>query len=166
MSTWCSKHVEAWNKCIIKFSPSSWLILINKYIEMHGQKNIKIYLSVCYGFAWPNRASFNKHRRGDTVNSCVFGSEMSPGYPHECLADHIVCEQSSLANKHTESDSLCWVSSKIGRPFANTFWVQNLFALFSVTLEFRNISCLTSTWRDKNGDTQIHHLFLSIFASS
>ena len=30
-----SKHVEAWNKLIIKFSAS------NKYIEMHGQQNIK-----------------------------------------------------------------------------------------------------------------------------
>ena len=39
----CSKHVEAWNKLIIKFSASSWLILRNKYIEMHGQQNIKIY---------------------------------------------------------------------------------------------------------------------------
>ena len=28
----CSKHVEVWNKLIIKFSASSWLILINKYI--------------------------------------------------------------------------------------------------------------------------------------
>ena len=37
----CSKHVEAWNKFIIKFSASSWLILINKYIETHGQQNIK-----------------------------------------------------------------------------------------------------------------------------
>ena len=37
----CSKHVEAWNKLIIKLSASSWLILINKYIEMHGQQNIK-----------------------------------------------------------------------------------------------------------------------------
>ena len=36
-----SKHVEAWNKLIIKFSASSWLILRNKYIEMHGQQNIK-----------------------------------------------------------------------------------------------------------------------------
>ena len=26
----CSKHVEAWNKLIIKFSASSWLILRNK----------------------------------------------------------------------------------------------------------------------------------------
>ena len=38
----CSKYVEASNKLIIKFSASSWLILINKYIEMHGQQNIKI----------------------------------------------------------------------------------------------------------------------------
>ena len=40
MSTWCSKDVEASNKLIIKFSASSWLILINKNFEMHGQQNI------------------------------------------------------------------------------------------------------------------------------
>jgi len=27
----CSKHVDAWNKLIIKFNASSWLILINKW---------------------------------------------------------------------------------------------------------------------------------------
>ena len=43
----CTKHVEAWNKLIIKFSASSWLILINKYIEIHGQQNIKISLLAC-----------------------------------------------------------------------------------------------------------------------
>ena len=37
----CSKHVEAWNKLIIKFSASSWLILRNKYVEMHGQQKKK-----------------------------------------------------------------------------------------------------------------------------
>ena len=42
----CSKHVEAWNKLNIKFSASSWLILINKYIEMHGQENIKTSLYI------------------------------------------------------------------------------------------------------------------------
>ena len=42
----CSKHVEAWNKLTIRFSASSWLILINKYIEMHGQQNIK-KLKIC-----------------------------------------------------------------------------------------------------------------------
>ena len=42
----CSKHVEAWNKLIIKFGASSWLILINKYIEMHGQQNVKINNSI------------------------------------------------------------------------------------------------------------------------
>jgi hypothetical protein len=26
MSTWCSKHVQAWNKLIVKFCASSWLI--------------------------------------------------------------------------------------------------------------------------------------------
>ena len=39
----CSKHVEAWNKLIIKFSASRWLIL--RHIEKHGQQNIKIYPS-------------------------------------------------------------------------------------------------------------------------
>ena len=43
----CSKHVEAWNKLIIKFSASSWLILRNNYIEVHGQQNIKSLLK-CY----------------------------------------------------------------------------------------------------------------------
>ena len=37
----CSKHVEASSKLILKFSASSWLVLRNKYIEMHGQQNIK-----------------------------------------------------------------------------------------------------------------------------
>ena len=34
-------------RLIIKFSASSWLILRNKYIEMHGQQNIKIF-NKCY----------------------------------------------------------------------------------------------------------------------
>ena len=38
----CSKHAAAWNRLIVKFSASSRLILINKYIEMYGQQNIKI----------------------------------------------------------------------------------------------------------------------------
>ena len=35
----CSKHVEAWNKLIVKqkFCASSWLIT-----EMHGQQNVKL----------------------------------------------------------------------------------------------------------------------------
>ena len=47
----CSKYVQAWNKLIIKFSASSWLILINKYIEMHVQQNIKIFV-LCVLFLW------------------------------------------------------------------------------------------------------------------
>ena len=46
----CYKHVEAWNKFILKFSASSWLILRNKYIEIHGQQNIKIYSSFTRSF--------------------------------------------------------------------------------------------------------------------
>jgi len=42
----CSKHVEAWNKLIVKqtFCASSWLITeiyICIYTEMHGQQNVK-----------------------------------------------------------------------------------------------------------------------------
>jgi len=33
----------------MKFSALSWLILINKYIEMHGQQNIKKKRFSCLG---------------------------------------------------------------------------------------------------------------------
>jgi len=39
----CSKHVEAWNKLIVK--KKLCIILVNywdKYTEMHGQQNVKI----------------------------------------------------------------------------------------------------------------------------
>ena len=32
----CSKHVEAWDKLIVKFSASSWLILRNKKKSLMG----------------------------------------------------------------------------------------------------------------------------------
>ena len=38
-------HPVQQNKRIIKFSASSWSVLINKYIEMHGQQNVK---KMCY----------------------------------------------------------------------------------------------------------------------
>jgi len=42
MSTFCSKHVEDWNKRIVyKNCASSWWPT-RSYIEMHGQQNIKI----------------------------------------------------------------------------------------------------------------------------
>ena len=37
----CWRHVEALSRLVIGFSVSGWLILRNKYIEMHGQQNIK-----------------------------------------------------------------------------------------------------------------------------
>jgi len=42
MGTWCSKHVEAWNKIIVK--QILCIKLVNywdKYTEMHGQQNVK-----------------------------------------------------------------------------------------------------------------------------
>jgi len=38
-----------------KISASSWLILINKYIEMHGQQNIKKQFYVCVRLPLCNR---------------------------------------------------------------------------------------------------------------
>ena len=62
----CSKHVEAWNELIIKFSASRWLILINKYIEMHGQQNIKNWKNIC-----PEK----KGRGRDTIGLCKLPHE-------------------------------------------------------------------------------------------
>ena len=45
----CSKHVEAWNKLIVKqkFYASSWLIT-----EMHGQPNVKFSEMLVEIFEW------------------------------------------------------------------------------------------------------------------
>jgi len=48
MSTWCSKHVEAWNKTYCK-TKILCIMLVNywdKYTEMHGQQNVKIILLI------------------------------------------------------------------------------------------------------------------------
>jgi len=55
----CSKHVEASNILIIKVSASSWLILKNKYIEVHGQQNIKIFVDVFLPYMY--LVSYNLH---------------------------------------------------------------------------------------------------------
>ena len=42
----CSKHVEAWNKLIIKFSASGWLILRNKsYFTIRQARSLFIILT-------------------------------------------------------------------------------------------------------------------------
>jgi len=39
----CSKHVEAWNKLIVKQKFCAWMVnYSNKYTEMHGQQNVNI----------------------------------------------------------------------------------------------------------------------------
>jgi hypothetical protein len=40
MSTYCSKHVEAWNKYIKKECVK--LVINQNYVKMHGQQNIKL----------------------------------------------------------------------------------------------------------------------------
>ena len=46
MSTWCSKHVEAWNKLIVKqkFCTSSWLITEINILRCTVSKTSKLYL--------------------------------------------------------------------------------------------------------------------------
>ena len=55
----CSKHVEAWNKLIIKFGASSWLIFINKSSnlfweilvwDIHTVRNTKHWCSILCEF--------------------------------------------------------------------------------------------------------------------
>ena len=51
----CSKHVEAWNKLIIKFSASSWLILMNKKKRILNIRNYLINDEVaekCWKLFW------------------------------------------------------------------------------------------------------------------
>ena len=57
----CSKHVEAWSKLIIIFSATSWLILRNKYIEMHGHQNIKKTLHVSDSSSVHHQEFFTVH---------------------------------------------------------------------------------------------------------
>jgi len=47
MSTWCSKHVEAWNKLIVKqkFCVSSWLITKTNILRCAVSKTSKF--SIC-----------------------------------------------------------------------------------------------------------------------
>jgi len=57
----CSKHVEAWNKLIVKHKILC-IKLVNywdKYTEMHGQQNVKkniyLYMQVFGFLQWNNR---------------------------------------------------------------------------------------------------------------
>jgi hypothetical protein len=44
MSTYCSKHVEAWNKYIKKECVK--LVINQNYVKMHGQQNINIVIVI------------------------------------------------------------------------------------------------------------------------
>jgi len=53
----CSKHVEAWNKFIVKQKccASSWLVTEIKYTEMHGQQNVQKCKWTCPDSCWNAR---------------------------------------------------------------------------------------------------------------
>ena len=60
MSTWCSKHVEAWNKLIVKqkFCASSWLITKTNILRCTVSKTSKIvYMSAFVCSSQPTRIS-------------------------------------------------------------------------------------------------------------
>ena len=81
----CSKHVEAWNKLVIKFSASSWLIL--RYIRLYsviGQDT-----SLCINYVLQLHPAFYQslhakceqlllHSLTPTLNSCRCFSTESP----------------------------------------------------------------------------------------
>ena len=57
----CSKHVEAWNKLIIKFSASSWLILRNKKKNSFKHAAWSKDSILCF---WRRHIVCNDHRTG------------------------------------------------------------------------------------------------------
>ena len=112
----CSKHVEAWNK-LIKFSASSWLILRNKYIEMHGQQNIKIwykciYFNTCTAHSLLFFIITNKY----TINTTklyitrVFPCKISTPTCFDILCHHQTVTYLLLAKLHKFLDCSCWIS--------------------------------------------------------
>ena len=68
MSTWCSKHIEAWNKLIIKFSASSWLITKISILRCTVSKTLKID-DACGSTTAPN---CGKTQRTILFESCLF----------------------------------------------------------------------------------------------
>ena len=105
----CSKHVEAWNKLIIKFSASSWLILINKY------KRFVVTILLTHKESFFTRIT-----------------------PHTNSVHVWVCQQATnIWHSHETRDILCWcpeatvsivttTSPAAGRCFASTSSHQNL----------------------------------------
>ena len=99
----CSKHVEAWNKLIIKFSASSWLILINKPFKMLQKKWYMLRLTTNFEMRVNNLrlmswiTNFNKCRFGAwsqflSLAACrLYGTWDC----HKCIA-----EQSSLLRRY------------------------------------------------------------------
>jgi hypothetical protein len=69
----CSKHVEARNKLIIKFSASSWLILRN-FVTYEGLSDISGYLELRIRLGQADKECVTKRLRGDPLSGNVCGS--------------------------------------------------------------------------------------------
>jgi len=56
----CLKHIQAWNKLNVK-QKILWIKLVNywdKYTDMYGQQNVKIFKSYLQTESWQNKKSF------------------------------------------------------------------------------------------------------------
>ena len=63
----CSKHVEAWNKLIIKFSVSTWLILINKKRTMWHHRNNPLALLTLLHLIFDLSLKWFRHWKGSLI---------------------------------------------------------------------------------------------------
>ena len=93
MSTCCLKHVEAWNRHIEKECIK--LVIIQNYVEMHGQQNIKKH-----SFEFPSSRS----RKSQHVVMQFFSSQARA---IECLSkcSELTQMKSSHVRNITDSDS-------------------------------------------------------------
>ena len=92
----CSKHVEAWNKLIIKFNASNWLIIINKYFlccsaprrfklfQQHGNsKCTKLHIGLCVLLPAEAIFQYRRHQVG-VVISCERGQKVTGVCSESC----------------------------------------------------------------------------------
>jgi len=94
MSTWCSKHVEAWNKLIAKqkFCASSWLItkiscihVLRVRISANLEKEATVVWS-CFWDPWIRR-----NRCGISRNSTYVLRDENDRKGEECLRTRNIC---------------------------------------------------------------------------
>ena len=81
-----------------KFSASSWLILRNKYIEMHGHQNIKIQSGCCTVQVMHDGSRMMNKEVSPVIDSCTLCMYICVTFitvvcniPHEDGCESVVC---------------------------------------------------------------------------